>query len=558
MEGYLLRRAAGFYFRIRVPNILRPVLGRSFIVRSLNTHDERLGRYLAASLSLLLGNAFAIAKQGGAMVDIKKTIQDHKDGKLREWTAKKVTIGGAVFEGVEITSEEDRQSVSKLIKEHSPPQETSGTTTRLKNNAGALSTLLEKFKETKTFEEIKGTTVTDYAICVQVFIDLVGDKLINHVVKTDIEKFRNGLLLLPRDFTKKAHLKGKPAFQAISINAALPTAEKSPVISKNTRRKYFGFVKTFFNWCKEEGHLHGDNILATKGWADQFKKEKTVRRVFADYDLTDIFSADNYKRHLITHPDEYWLPILALHTGCRVSELTQLRIVDFIKHRFSGIWYVYINENEETKKIKTEHAERIIPLHPVIIESGFLAYLEEVKAAGFDMVFPLLNWDDVKKNFSKEPMRHFTDYAVAIGVKKDNDRYNKTIHCFRHNLLDYFKNELGLKEEQYYEISGHKHKSIAEEYYTMPARLSTKQKVINAVKYDFIDWAALKYQGQFADTLTKLKKREPAILASRMKRKEKAEAHKTAKAAKEARKAKAKPSAATDNKTEEGSNEMKI
>lgn len=481
-------------------------------------------------------------------MDVKKVLESIDTEKIRDFTAKGVKVAGVEIKEVQINDDADMarferfiertSEMAKTLPQPSAPEGLPAST--LTRGGSPLSVAKEKFILAKTEENLDPLSLKDYETCVRVFIEIVGDKPINHVVDGDIEKFRDSLKLLPREMTKRSEFKGKTALEAISANAAFPEDKRAPAIGQNTKSKYFHFVKTFFHWCKEDKLLWGENLLSQKKWLRQFKKVESSRTQFSDEELEKIFNASSFFGAMTKEPFDYWLPMLCLHTGCRISELTQLNVADVLKDRKSGIWHIYINENDETKNLKSEHAERIIPLHPIIIESGFLDYVDEVRSLGFIKVFPTLNFAKQSKDYSKLPREHFKKYAIAIGIKHEKeDRYDKMYHCFRHNFIDYFKNDLGLGQDRYYEITGHRHKSITEDFYTSRARLSLKKERVDQIDFSFIDWSPFKYDGRFKLRLELAKETEPQTDEKREARAKKSEAHSKAFAERKLRYAKA-------------------
>ena len=87
----------------------------------------------------------------------------------------------------------------------------------------------------------------------------------------------------------------------------------------------------------------------------------------------------------------YWFTVLSLFTGARPRELCQVNPqVDF--GQLDGIWFVDLNPDSAAgdcikKTIKTGE-ERRIPLHPELIRLGLPEYLERLKKAGADRLFP--------------------------------------------------------------------------------------------------------------------------------------------------------------------------
>ncbi|MFZ3324836.1 MAG: hypothetical protein WA231_02620 [Methylocella sp.] len=70
-------------------------------------------------------------------------------------------------------------------------------------------------------------------------------------------------------------------------------------------------------------------------------------------------------------PVNRWVPLLSAYSGVRVSEICQLRVEDVTQ--LSGIWCMKIAP--EAGSLKTAGSERVVPLHPAVIEAGFLQFV---------------------------------------------------------------------------------------------------------------------------------------------------------------------------------------
>jgi integrase len=90
----------------------------------------------------------------------------------------------------------------------------------------------------------------------------------------------------------------------------------------------------------------------------------------------------------------FWVPLLALHSGARREELCQLLVTD-VRER-DGVPFLALTEENEhgrrdgLKALKTDSSAREVPIHPRLIELGFLAYVAARKEAGDARVFPLV------------------------------------------------------------------------------------------------------------------------------------------------------------------------
>jgi integrase len=129
----------------------------------------------------------------------------------------------------------------------------------------------------------------------------------------------------------------------------------------------------------------------------------------------------------------FWIPLLACLSGARLGELCQLDTTDV--RLVEGVHCLVISVHSLTgstdKQLKTSASDRIVPLHPLLIDCGFLAFVESKLKAGERKLF-----DDIETGttgsraiaFSK----WFTQFLRACGGQRDRTSF----HSFRHNFRD--------------------------------------------------------------------------------------------------------------------------
>ena len=152
----------------------------------------------------------------------------------------------------------------------------------------------------------------------------------------------------------------------------------------------------------------------------KLKQQVESYREFTDDDLKLIFAEAPY-REFMNKPDYHWLPLLALYTGARVEELASLSLNQIKKD--GGIHYF------EIEKAKNLNSIRKIPLHRQIETSGFLAYVDSVRAQGATMLFPHLTAG--KNGYSKNMSRRFGAYLDSLKISDSR----KVFHSFRHTFI---------------------------------------------------------------------------------------------------------------------------
>lgn len=85
----------------------------------------------------------------------------------------------------------------------------------------------------------------------------------------------------------------------------------------------------------------------------------------------------------------FWVPLIALFSGMRMNEICQLHAADI--HRLDGVDCFFVTEgpsdSDNGKRLKTAASERLIPIHPALIEMGFMTFVTERRATGAVRLF---------------------------------------------------------------------------------------------------------------------------------------------------------------------------
>lgn len=136
-------------------------------------------------------------------------------------------------------------------------------------------------------------------------------------------------------------------------------------------------------------------------------------------DLVKIFS--NLHTHAVK-PHQFWIPLLGLYTGARISELSGLKVSSVYEK--SGINAMHLSGT------KTDASDRHIPIHPDLIKLGLLEFVEARRLKNKDQLF-----DISKTEGGKLVSKWYTSYKKKIGL---NDKY-KVFHSFRPTLVDHLK-----------------------------------------------------------------------------------------------------------------------
>jgi integrase len=155
--------------------------------------------------------------------------------------------------------------------------------------------------------------------------------------------------------------------------------------------------------------------------------------------------------------------------------------------QINGIWCFDIwAEYGDDKSVKTEGSDRVVPVHPKLLEIGLIEHRVKMKEAGETKLFPGIE-QDARGFWSGEPSKFLNKYLRQIRVKTDR---TLNVHSFRHSAADAFR-RAGYRNEQFAMLLGHTRASMTRNYgdygrdgNISPEDLSMRAMMINAVKYE--------------------------------------------------------------------------
>lgn len=270
-----------------------------------------------------------------------------------------------------------------------------------------LADVLDKWKAERTPQP---RTVRDLTRTVKRFEAVVGKLAVQDVTKQHVIAFKDALLS-----------EGKSPG---NINVIIP------------------FLGTLFNYAVDNDLIPANPAKGIKV-ADK-RRAKDKRLHFDRDELKAMFSGpvhiDGARPVGGGGEAAYWLPLLALYTGARQTELGQLHPDDVYEESYEGpdgnelsAWVMRFAENEERgQKVKTEGSERRIPIHPDLIALGLLKVVAAAKAERRARVFHKINptaAGELMGNWSK----WFSRYLRKVcGVADERVVFHSFRHSFKH------------------------------------------------------------------------------------------------------------------------------
>lgn len=309
-----------------------------------------------------------------------------------------------------------------------------------KHGSLRVSELLTEFFQAKTWSE--ATKIQMHGMC-GVFVELMQDPVLSDIDGVTILRYRERLLTLPRDlYQTRRRLKTTTLAELVLAATGLP------LMLDARADAYVAKIGEAFAWASRRGFMPINPAAGAVERKKKIKRAQDDRHEFNDETLLRIFSAPWFKTgsgiraaggtYWNFQPHYYWLPLLALMAGGRLNELSQLHLSD-IRCTAVGTWYFDFNLDgagkiaEPDKRLKTVNSIRQVPLHPLLIQLGLTRYVDALRTAGYDRLFPELRFDRVK-GYGKQAGQWFNEKYLGDNLKIPRDG-KQTFHSFRHNLV---------------------------------------------------------------------------------------------------------------------------
>lgn len=181
-------------------------------------------------------------------------------------------------------------------------------------------------------------------------------------------------------------------------------------------------------------------------------KQGERKRSFTDEEAKTILRAARSEND----PVKRWVPWIGAYTGARLSEICQLRREDVLQ--IEDIWCMKFVP--EAGSLKTSGSERVVPVHPALIESGFLNFVARVKSGP---LFAELSPDKFGKR-GGNGTKMIGRFVRQLGLK---DPRLSPSHSWRHRIKTLGRKH-GLAQDILNAITGHGSKSVADSYGEFP------------------------------------------------------------------------------------------
>lgn len=254
--------------------------------------------------------------------------------------------------------------------------------------------------------------------CLQLFGEMLGHKTpVSELRQKAVTQFMRDICRLP--------VKWSAQFDAGETIEEMLAEEPEKVMSPTTyEANYRGPLGTFLKKAARDYGDDGFRLFTVEGidYTGNRVAEEDQQRALEPVELVTLFEGEEFRKvaNDPTMEPLYWLYVVMLFTGARPREVCQLNPqVDF--GPFEGHWYIDLAEKTAAgkgvkKSIKSGETRRL-PLHAQLVRLGFPEYLQRLKDANADRLFP--TWRMKKGN------PYTAHYKLVAGLLKSVGLYTR-------------------------------------------------------------------------------------------------------------------------------------
>lgn len=301
-------------------------------------------------------------------------------------------------------------------------------------------------------------------VTARLFAEANGVTDVRHIRQAHLAKFRDVLRGLHKNYGRS------PKDAELSLAQLLERASNEPAgrrgLAPGTTNRHLSTLKSITDMARSDG-IPITAVLNFKGLRTKDKVRKRNKRpAFSKEEILKIFQHPVWQGHkslglrrkpgqLILKDGLYWIPLIAAYTGARREDIAALTVGDIRK--IDEIPCFHIRENINREGLKTLSTPRIIPIHPHLVELGFLDHVSAQKGNVFAEL--KRKHEDAGLGSSKQYMidRILDD---QIGV----ERGGKCFYSIRHYVTQQLR-ILRVPKEVRLDILGHEGEDLEDEVY---------------------------------------------------------------------------------------------
>ena len=256
--------------------------------------------------------------------------------------------------------------------------------------------------------------------------ELMGDRHIDDYRYSDLLTLKSQLLRWPVNACKAQEFRGRTAAEILRMKVA------KPLDKRVVDAKYMEKIVAVFRYAFRTGRIDRDITQSLTPSLTVAEQRVAKRKMYNAAELEKIFASVPF------HPDRphlAWLPLIAAYSGALQGELCRLRVSDIdVSHPVPHM--VLTGEDDRgniVRNLRDEESRRLVPVHPVLVEMGFLRFVALRQAGGRELLFEKRRHDGdghepLTGAYYAESFELFNRRFITKDLRKGFDSFRRNVH----------------------------------------------------------------------------------------------------------------------------------
>jgi integrase len=347
-------------------------------------------------------------------------------------------------------------------------------------------------------KEIRRATARQKLTVIKLFVEITSKQTFQSLKQADVKTFVDAMALLPKVRRRSKAEQELSAEELIAKGRTLP--KKDVGLAAGTVNRNLCYLSVLIRQATMAG-IEDVPPLLIGGFRKKKKgKANEKRPAYTEDDIEGLFKHPIWTgcrsavhRHVpgnfIVWDGVYWSPLISAYCGARLEEIAGLEMSEVV---IDDVIPHFVIQENDNRGLKTIASERMVPIHPVLIQLGFLRYVAAKRKERAKHLFPELRPNPgTETPWGGRVGRKFGEaVAMALGEHRVEKDKNKTFHSFRHYIctkLGTFKN---LKDKVVQDIVGHENVGTTDRIYKDPTPLNVMLEAMSRLP----DLTAAAYQ----------------------------------------------------------------
>ena len=365
----------------------------------------------------------------------------------------------------------------------------------------SLAHVIEQFWRTKP-PSLTGSRRSQINLALRILTEWFGEEVAISSIRRD--HCRDLVEFLPRVPAYLAqHFAGAPIKDAVE---AYRVKNGAYADRRDEAQKHLAVIRSVFQSATDEGWVEKNPFAGIAVELASRKKHEAAEHTYQPFPVSSlnrlfthsIFAVgdDGVPKHAGFATHAYWAPIIGLFSGLRMNEILQLEVED-IQTNEAGITVFAVTDEEASayddqmfeKRLKNANSLRRVPVHPQLVEFGFLRWLSEKKSG---RLFPEATRGQAEKP-SDQYSKRFNTVLRSLDIWVPR---RQVFHSLRNNFNDALR-AAGTPLELREAINGWKQQASMDGRYGRGHTDEVLAQEVAKVDYPGLDLSRLHENAQF-------------------------------------------------------------